>query len=162
MTDETEAGNKPQILLDPELKIMKCYVVPLENKDAFLDFCKEGLPGTVGGGVLAWLRDKGVKRADFWICEPGEESDQGTENSGEEKAGEKKSVVFLAAVDKYGLKGPDWSAIPGIDQFLDGEYPFLTVEPRPDLRIATDEPGTFLVSAWEQLRAFFSRFGRAV
>ena len=153
MTDETEAGNKPQILLDPELKIMKCYVVPLKKKDAFLDFCKEGLP-TGEEGVLAWLRNKGVKRADFWICEPAQETGDGKE--------EEKSVVFLAAVDKYGLKGPDWSAILGIEQFLDGEYPFLTVEPRPDLRIASDEPGTFLVSAWEQLRAFFGRFGRAV
>jgi len=130
MAQAAVAINTLEILVDPEYKLMKYYYVRAGKQKAFLDFCQNGLPDGNGGfqmvkgqpaeGVCKWLRDKGVKRADFWISE--EKKNSKTQNPIATDSQEEEAVLFVAAVDKCGLKGPDWSAILGIHEYLDFEY----------------------------------------
>jgi len=106
---------------------IKYYYINPELRDQFFRFCREGERDEHGNylidpdtnkpikGVLAWLRDKAVKRADFWTAE---DSGLGT-------------LLLIVAVS---TGDSDWWGMPGLRKYLVGDYaPVITS--RPDLNI---------------------------
>jgi hypothetical protein len=107
---------------------LKYYFINPSLKDEFFRFAKEGERDKHGNylldpdinnmpikGVLAWLRDKGVNRADFWTAE---DAGLGT-------------LLLIVAVS---TGDSDWWGMPGLRKYLVGDYAPV-IKSRPDLNI---------------------------
>jgi hypothetical protein len=120
------ADRSEKMLLNLPQEIKHYFIKPA-LKDEFFRFCKEGERDENGNyvhdpetnkpikGVLEWLREKGVMRADFWTAED-------------------RSLGTLLLIVAVSTGDSDWWGIPGLRKYLLGDYAPV-IKPRPDLNI---------------------------